>query len=67
MALLPYTLCMGIYWYARWFVKFSILKHAYGQAEREYLTRVTLGLNEVRFPLVSRAFVFRNGEPDDQT
>lgn len=47
--ILPYTILKSVYWCGRWVVKFWILRHPYGPAEEEYLTRKILGYSELRW------------------
>jgi len=45
LVLLPYTLYKWVVFYCRWIVKFVILKHEYGQDEKEYLIRRYMGIS----------------------
>ena len=42
---LPYTLLTWIAFYARWFVKFTIMRHPLGEEEKEYLIRRYMGMS----------------------
>ncbi|XP_047530877.1 dnaJ homolog subfamily C member 25 homolog [Vanessa atalanta] len=46
--ILPYTISYYIYWYLRWFWKFTILKQPYGTEEKLYIIRkyMKLGLHQ---------------------
>lgn len=45
----PYTIVMYIYWYLRWFWKYTILKQPYGAEEKLYLIRKYLKLGQHQF------------------
>ena len=49
LILLPWTLCRWIYFYARWFWKFGIMKHEYGQEEKLYVIRKFMKLSQGQF------------------
>ena len=49
LVLLPYTLAMWTYWYARWFCKFTVLGHEYGTEEKLYLIRRNMGISRAQF------------------
>lgn len=46
LILLPYTICLWIFFYVRWFFKFTLLKEEYSDVEREYLIRRYMGLSQ---------------------
>lgn len=46
LVVFPYTLVIWIYFYIRWFFKFTLLKEEYGQQEKEYLIRRYMGLSQ---------------------
>ena len=46
LILLPYTICIWIAFYVRWFVKFTLLGHPLEQQEKEYLIRRFMKLSE---------------------
>jgi DnaJ homolog subfamily C member 25 len=45
----PYTIAKFIFWYARWFINFNLLKKPYGMEEKLYLLRKNLGMGENQF------------------
>lgn len=45
LLIFPYTLVQWIFFYIRWFVKFSLLNEEYGDEEKEYLIRRYMGLS----------------------
>lgn len=47
--ILPYTLTYYIYWYLRWFWKFTILRQPYGIEEKLYLIRKFMKLGQHQF------------------
>ncbi|CAG9562360.1 unnamed protein product [Danaus chrysippus] len=47
--ILPYTIAMFIYWYLRWFWKFTLLKHPYGEEEKLYIIRKFMKLGQYQF------------------
>ncbi|OWR45122.1 DnaJ domain containing protein [Danaus plexippus plexippus] len=47
--ILPYTIAVFIYWYLRWFWKFTILKHPYGEEEKLYIIRKYMKLGQYQF------------------
>lgn len=47
--ILPYTIAVFIYWYLRWFWKFTILKHPYGEEEKLYIIRKFMKLGQYQF------------------
>ncbi|CAG9787933.1 unnamed protein product [Diatraea saccharalis] len=49
LIILPYTISYYIYWYLRWFWKFTILKHPYGEEEKLYLIRKYMKLGQHQF------------------
>lgn len=49
LVLLPYTLYKWAVFYGRWIVKFVILKHEYGQDEKEYLIRRYMGISQTEW------------------
>lgn len=50
--ILPYTIALYIYWYLRWFWKFTILKEPYGEEEKLYLIRKFMKLGQHQFNAV---------------
>ena len=53
---LPWTLCLWIYFYARWFWKFGIMKEDYGEEEMLYVIRKFMKLSQTQFD-VSPCFI----------
>lgn len=49
LILLPYTLITWIIFYARWLVKFTILRQELGQEEKEYLIRRYMKLSQAQW------------------
>ncbi|XP_043215946.1 dnaJ homolog subfamily C member 25 homolog [Amphibalanus amphitrite] len=49
LVLLPYTLATWVYWYGRWFWKFTLLGHEYGTEEKLYLIRRNMGISRTQF------------------
>ncbi|XP_072932489.1 dnaJ homolog subfamily C member 25 homolog [Epargyreus clarus] len=49
LIILPYSIAYWIYWYLRWFWKFTIMKHPYGREEKLYLVRRYLKLGQHQF------------------
>lgn len=49
MILFPWIVLQWIYFYARWFYKFVLLKEKYGSGEKEYLIRRYMGLNQAQW------------------
>ncbi|XP_059052975.1 dnaJ homolog subfamily C member 25 homolog [Achroia grisella] len=49
LIILPYTIVYYIYWYLRWFWKFTILKQPYGEEEKMYLIRKYMKLGKHQF------------------
>ena len=49
LILLPWTLCIWIHFYVRWFWKFGIMKEEYGEEEKLYLIRKFLKLGQAQF------------------
>ncbi|KAG7298848.1 hypothetical protein JYU34_017302 [Plutella xylostella] len=52
LIILPYTISYYIYWYLRWFWKFTLMKQPYGDEEKFYLIRKNLNLGEHQFNAV---------------
>lgn len=50
---LPWTLCLWIYFYARWFWKFGIMKEEYGEEEMLYVIRKFMKLSQTQFDACS--------------
>lgn len=49
LIILPYTIAYYIYWYMRWFWKFTITKQPYGEEEKLYLIRKYMKLGQHQF------------------
>lgn len=49
LIILPYTVSYYIYWYLRWFWKFTILKQPYGIEEKLYIIRKYMKLGQHQF------------------
>lgn len=49
LIILPYTVAYYIYWYLRWFWKFTILKQPYGEEEKLYIIRKFMKLGQHQF------------------
>ncbi|XP_013192916.1 dnaJ homolog subfamily C member 25 homolog [Amyelois transitella] len=49
LIILPYTIVVYIYWYLRWFWKFTLLKQPYGEEEKMYLIRKYMKLGKHQF------------------
>ncbi|XP_050678851.1 dnaJ homolog subfamily C member 25 homolog [Leptidea sinapis] len=49
LIILPYTIVCYIHWYLRWFWKFTVLKHPYGEEEKLYLIRKYLKMGHHQF------------------
>lgn len=49
LIILPYTVAYYIYWYLRWFWKFTILKQPYGTEEKLYIIRKYMKLGWHQF------------------
>ncbi|XP_049872772.1 dnaJ homolog subfamily C member 25 homolog [Pectinophora gossypiella] len=49
LIILPYTIAYYIYWYLRWFWKFTILKQPFGEDEKLYLIRKYMKLGQHQF------------------
>lgn len=47
--ILPYTISYYIYWYLRWFWKFTILKLPYGEEEKLYIIRKFMNMGQHQF------------------
>ncbi|CAD0201926.1 unnamed protein product [Chrysodeixis includens] len=47
--ILPYTIALYIYWYLRWFWRFTIMKQPYGEEEKLYLIRKYMKLGQHQF------------------
>lgn len=47
--ILPYTITYCIYWYLRWFWKFTIMRQPYGTEEKLYLIRKFMKLGQHQF------------------
>lgn len=50
---LPYTILKYIYWNIRWFWKFTLLKHDYGEEEKLYLIRKYLQCSKGQWKVIS--------------
>lgn len=53
--ILPYTIANYIYWYARWFWRFTLLKQPYGDVEKLYLIRKFMKLGQHQFNAIDEA------------
>lgn len=53
--ILPYTIANYIYWYARWFWRFTLLKQPYGDEEKLYLIRKFMKLGQHQFNAIDEA------------
>ncbi|KAI8421466.1 hypothetical protein MSG28_009522 [Choristoneura fumiferana] len=49
LIILPYTISYYLYWYMRWFWKFTILRQPYGEEEKLYLIRKFMKLGQHQF------------------
>ncbi|XP_026318801.1 dnaJ homolog subfamily C member 25 homolog [Hyposmocoma kahamanoa] len=49
LIILPYTIACYIYWYLRWFWKFTIMNQPYGEEEKLYLIRKYMKLGQHQF------------------
>ncbi|XP_068617271.1 dnaJ homolog subfamily C member 25 homolog [Battus philenor] len=49
LIILPYTITSYIYWYLRWFWKFSIMKQPYGEEEKLFIIRKYMKLGQHQF------------------
>lgn len=49
LIILPYTVSYYLYWYMRWFWKFTILQQPYGEEEKLYLIRKFMKLGQHQF------------------
>lgn len=49
LIILPYTIAYYIYWYMRWFWKFTITNQPYGEEEKLYLIRKYMKLGQHQF------------------
>ncbi|KAG6447887.1 dnaJ homolog subfamily C member 25 homolog [Manduca sexta] len=49
LIILPYTISYNIYWYLRWFWRFTIMKQPYGTEEKLYLIRKYMKLGHHQF------------------
>lgn len=49
LVILPYTISYYIYWYLRWFWKFTLMKQPYSDEEKFYLVRKYLKLGQHQF------------------
>ena len=53
LVLFPYHLLMYIYWYMRWFVKFTIMRAEYEDEEKEYVIRKNMKLSQGQWDVSS--------------
>lgn len=49
LLILPYTIAVYMYWYFRWFWKFTIMKQPYGEEEKLYIIRKYMKLGQHQF------------------